>query len=180
VDRAQGRKGDNPGISHCNWVHWFRRRLERLTRRPRPLAEQTPEPAGEEHLPHTSGMILIIEVGGWTHGALPLLLGQIGYQAQVVRGREIALDALQHGHPTLVIVGGAADPKLYRALRRASSVPILALVPRPDEERVLTAFEAGVDDCQAGPISNSEVTARVRAIVRRIGQSSAPAKGPLS
>lgn len=109
-------------------------------------------------------------------GSLPLLLGQIGYGAQVVRGREAALAALKHAEPTLLIAGGSAGLNFYHALRRASPAPILALVPEADEERVLAAFAAGVDDCQAGPISNGEVVARVRAILRHVGQAS-PAAG---
>jgi len=156
----------------CPFYDQVRRRLERLLRRPTPLPEQSPEPVVEERLPRSSGMILIIEAGGWMCGSLPLQLRQVGYGAQVVRGRETALDALKLMQPTLLIAGGTAGLRFYRTLRRASPAPILALVPEADEERVLAAFAAGVEDCQVGPISNGEVVARVRAILRHLGRAS--------
>jgi PleD family two-component response regulator len=157
------------GRPFCDRV---RRRLERLIRRPSPLAGQSPEPVVEERLPRSSGTILIVEVGGWTCGSLPILLRQVGYGAQVVRGREAVLGVLESVQPTLLIAGGTAGPNFYRALRHVSPAPILALVPEAGEDWVLAAFAAGVDDCQVGPISNREVVARARAILRHIGQAS--------
>ena len=110
---------------------------------------------------------MIIELGGWSCGSLPILLSQSGYGTQVVYGREAALGVLEQASPALLIVGGAANPGLYRAARHASSAPILALVPREDEAGALSAFETGVDQYQVGPISSSEVAARAHAMLRR-------------
>jgi DNA-binding response OmpR family regulator len=110
---------------------------------------------------------LIVELGGWTCGSLPALLNQDGYEVQVVRGREAALGVLKHEGLILFIVGGMADPDLYRALRRASAAPILALVPREDEAQVLSALAMGVDQYQTGSISNGEAAAWARALLRR-------------
>jgi len=180
MNGTRSQEHDNQGISRRSWVHRTRQRLERLMRRPRHLVEQAPEPRVEECPPCSSGMVLIVEMSGWTCGSLPALLGQMGYDAQVVRGQEAALNALQHDHPALLIVGGAADLNLYSALRRASPARILALVPEADKERVLAAFAAGVDDCQSGPMGNREVVARVRAILRYVGQASPVAVKPSS
>ncbi|MCL5951433.1 MAG: hypothetical protein M1132_06900, partial [Chloroflexi bacterium] len=72
-----------------------------------------------------------------------------------------------HQEPPLdIIVGGALYVKLYRALRGASTALILALVPDSNREGMLEAFDAGVDDCQATPISHTEIVARVNVMLR--------------
>jgi DNA-binding response OmpR family regulator len=110
--------------------------------------------------------VLIIQVGGWKGERLLGLLCAAGYDARVVDERDAALEILKGEHPILLVVDGAADLNLYRALRAASIVPILVLAPESDQDLVTTALDAGVDDYQAGPISNREIIARVHAIVR--------------
>jgi PleD family two-component response regulator len=168
-------------------------RLAGLLRRLRSLARHSPEPAdnrqadkpsGLNHRvrlqdeatdrtkpthqpPNAAGRILIVELDGWICGSLPSLLGQGGYEARVVRGEEAALDVLKREPSVLLIVGGRADPDFYRAVCRALSAPILALVPKGDEEQALSAFAAGVDQYQTGIVSSAEVAARARAMLRR-------------
>ena len=110
---------------------------------------------------------MIIELHGWTCGPLPRLLDQYGYETQIVQGCEAALDVLKRMDPVLLIVGGTASPKFYHALCQATPAPILALAPQGDAEQAISAFAAGVDQYQAGPISSSEVAARARAVLRR-------------
>jgi CheY-like chemotaxis protein len=137
-----------------------------LTRRAsRPTARQSRAPTRPP--PGSTGRILIVELGGWTCGSLPALLSQGGYEMQVVCGREAALGALEREGLVLFIVGGVADLDLYRALRRASAAPILALVPREDEAQVLSALATGVDQYQTGSISNGEAAAWARTLLRR-------------
>lgn len=157
-------------------------RLRRLFHRLCPLARRASGPTPNSSIPPirvlarrastrpppgSTGKILIVELGGWTCGSLPALLSQGGYEVQVVSGREAALGVLERGPPVLFIVGGMADPDFYRALRRASAAPILALVPREDEAQVLSAFATGVDQYQTGSISNGEAAAWARALLRR-------------
>ena len=149
-----------------NLLSRVREQLGKLLRPRVSSAVQAPESGAREYLPRPDGVILIIEVEGWTCGVLPIQIELTGYEVRVVRGRE-AVDSLRLMHPILLIVGGAASLAFYRSLHRASPAPILALVPEADEEWVLDAFSAGVDDCQVGPISSGEIVARVRAILRR-------------
>jgi len=150
--------------------------LSRLLQRFRPLTRRNSEPGANQHTHHlpsqdapasSAGMILIIELHGWACGPLPLLLGQGDYETRVVQGCEAALDVLKRTDPVLLIVGGTASPKLYHALRQATPAPILALAPQGDAEQAISAFAAGVDQYQAGPISSSEAAARARAVLRR-------------
>lgn len=111
-------------------------------------------------------LVLIIEQTGWDGRSLLAGLQQAGYTAHIV-GKAGALLAVQNESPALLIVGGAPDADLYRALRHASPASILALIPHGDEEQVLAAFAAGVDQCQTGYLSHVETVARVRALLRR-------------
>ncbi len=110
---------------------------------------------------------MILALDKWTYGPLVRELEQSGFEARLVRESVAALDILSRDDPAVLIVVGPADLGLYRVLRRASSVPILALAPKADEEQTLDAFAAGVDQFQAGPISLGEVVARVCALLRR-------------
>jgi len=50
-----------------------------------------------------------------------------------------------------------------RVLARSRGVPVIVIVP---ENRMQTAFDAGVDDCVARPIRRTELVARTRAAIR--------------
>ncbi len=114
-----------------------------------------------------TGLILIVEADKWNGKALGCSLEQAGYSVQATQGETAALELLKRESPTLLVVGGAPDPAFYRSLRRASSAFILALIPQGNEEQVLAAFAAGVDQCQTGYLSNAEGVARIRALLRR-------------
>ncbi len=162
--------------------------LERLRRRFRLLATNSIPGGGVSAANNSSksfqterqpiGTTLIVQVNGWACEALLPLLRAAGYNVRVVEDRD-ALEALEGESIMLLIVGGAADPKLYRALRRASAAPILALVPWADRDKMLEAFGAGVDDYQASPISNTEIAARARAMLRHAKRLSPSVKSPL-
>jgi two-component system alkaline phosphatase synthesis response regulator PhoP len=78
--------------------------------------------------------------------------------------------------PALVVLDlrlpGIGGIDVARALRRASSVPIIMLTARVDESDRLLGLEAGADDYVTKPFSPRELVARVRAVLRR----SAPAE----
>jgi DNA-binding response OmpR family regulator len=112
-------------------------------------------------------MILIVDVDGRMGPLLVRPLEDMGFQVLIAQRDTGALELLGQAVPAVVIVGGPASPNFYRALRRVGSVPILALDPLADDEQVLAAFAAGVDQFQAGPIGGSEVVARVMALLRR-------------
>ena len=141
--------------------------LRRLVRRNRgpgldPEVRSSPlaAPGGEK-------MVLIVDLDGRTGSPLGQSLARSGFGPHVVRRGGAALGMLGRAAPAAVIVAGPADPDLYRALRRATRVPLLALDPQADDAQVLAAFAAGVDQFQAGPISPDEVVARVQALLRR-------------
>jgi DNA-binding response OmpR family regulator len=64
----------------------------------------------------------------------------------------------------------AALPRLGR-IRRISDVPCIVLGSETDEVERIVLLEAGADDVLAMPISQREILARVRVMLRRRGQT---------
>lgn len=152
----------NQGCDDPGGGSLLRNLIQRICQRARPTFETAADQPNR-----LCGTVLIVELEGWKSGSLPRLLGKLGYQAKIVQGEKAALEALKQESPLLFIVGGMAAPSLYSTLRQASAVPILALAPEPDDEQLLSAYAAGVDQYQIGPVSDNEIAARARALVRR-------------
>ena len=80
--------------------------------------------------------------------------------------------------PALVILDlGLPDMdgiEVCRAIRAWSSVPILVLSGRTDEEEKVRMLDAGADDYVTKPFSMLELRARIRAQARRAGMPSTP------
>ena len=71
--------------------------------------------------------------------------------------------------------------EVARALRREKrDVPIIMLTARTDEIDRIVGFELGADDYICKPFSPREVVARVKAIVRRTGQTYDQRPAPLN
>ena len=94
-----------------------------------------------------------------------------------------AADALQKAagvRPDLILLdlmlpdGSGFD--VCREVRRDSRVPIIMLTARGDETDRIIGLELGADDYVVKPFSAREVTARVRAVLRRT--AAAPATAP--
>ena len=67
---------------------------------------------------------------------------------------------------------------LCRELRRESAVPIIMLTARGTETDRIVGLELGADDYVVKPFSSGEVSARIRAVLRRASQAPvAPADG---
>jgi two-component system, OmpR family, KDP operon response regulator KdpE len=79
-------------------------------------------------------------------------------------------------NPDLVILdlglpdGDGVD--LLRDLRGWSTVPVIVLSARSDEQDKIAALDAGADDYLTKPFSTGELLARVRANLRRAGKAS--------
>jgi two-component system, OmpR family, catabolic regulation response regulator CreB len=63
---------------------------------------------------------------------------------------------------------------LCREIRRTSNVPVIFLTARADEVDRVVGLELGADDYLVKPFSPRELTARIRAVLRRSGEPPAP------
>lgn len=58
--------------------------------------------------------------------------------------------------------------EVCRAIRRSSDVPIVMVTARDDTHDVVAGLEAGADDYLTKPFAPKELSARIRALLRRI------------
>ncbi|NDL66483.1 response regulator transcription factor [Anaerotalea alkaliphila] len=84
------------------------------------------------------------------------------------------LDALRlfREHPMDLVVLDLMLPDLSgeqicREIRRSSTVPIIMLTAKAQEENILQGFELGADDYITKPFSPRQLVARVKALLRR-------------
>jgi DNA-binding response OmpR family regulator len=94
---------------------------------------------------------------------------------------EEAMDVFYKEKDIALIILDVMMPKMdgwqvCREVRKDSKVPIIMLTARSDERDELLGFELGVDEYISKPFSPKILVARVEAILRRSGQSSAEDK----
>ena len=103
--------------------------------------------------------------------------------AQVVGSGDAALKAVTERVPDLIIldlnlpvVGGLEVCRILRSRADVPHVPIIMLTARTSEDDRVSGLEQGADDYVTKPFSLRELTARVRAMLRR-GQRAEPRQG---
>ena len=101
-----------------------------------------------------------------------------GYRAiPAADGRE-ALVRFRADHPDLVLLDlmlpELSGVEVCRILRAESAVPIIMLTAKDSEVDKVVGLELGADDYVTKPFSLRELTARIRAILRRSDQRAAP------
>ncbi len=119
-------------------------------------------------LPSPSNVLLVV-LDGDPCGPLAHALEQSGYAVCPCLGLPPALESLRHERAGLIILAGLVSAAPCRAVRRLTAAPILVLLSGGGESEILTALEAGADDCQLISIGQSEALGRVRALLRRAG-----------
>ncbi|MGA8098406.1 MAG: response regulator transcription factor [Candidatus Cybelea sp.] len=90
-----------------------------------------------------------------------------------------ALVLLGHEAPDILVLDvtlpdGSGLDVLRAAAAPGSRIPTLMLTARSDEADRVVGLELGADDYVSKPFSPREVVARVRSILRRVGEPSAP------
>jgi DNA-binding response OmpR family regulator len=105
-----------------------------------------------------------------------------GFETQVAGTVAEALE-LARGAPDLVLLdvmlpdGSGFD--VCRELRQSSRVPIIMLTARGEEADRVVGLELGADDYVVKPFSAREVVARIRAVLRRVGETAPADDGPI-
>jgi two-component system, OmpR family, response regulator RegX3 len=115
--------------------------------------------------------ILLVEDETAITEPLAEALDREGFSARVAGTAADALRMAGESEPDLVLLdiglpdGSGLD--VCRALRRESEVPVIMLTARGSEADRVAGLELGADDYVVKPFSAREVTARVRAVLRR-------------
>ncbi len=95
-----------------------------------------------------------------------------GYQVEMAGDGNQALHLARTTKPDLVILDvmlpGLDGFEVCRALRQETNIPVLMLTARDDEIDRVVGLEVGADDYLAKPFSMRELSARVKALLRRV------------
>jgi DNA-binding response OmpR family regulator len=115
--------------------------------------------------------ILTVEDDERIRTAVKMALEDEGWVVEEAETGEDALDSFSR-HPSDVVLidimlPGVDGFEVCRSIRRNSDVPIVMVTARADTHDVVAGLEAGADDYLTKPFAPKELSARIRALLRR-------------
>jgi DNA-binding response OmpR family regulator len=132
----------------------------------------------------TGERVLVVDDDPTVAEVITRYLEREGYEVEAVPDGAIALDRALEDLPSLLVLDlmlpGLDGLEVCRRLRSVAPVPVIMLTARGDEEDRVLGLELGADDYLAKPFSPRELTARVKAVLRRAAEPFSPASGLLA
>ena len=120
-----------------------------------------------------SQLILVVDDQAKLVSVVRGYLEQAGYDVVTAGNGREALFAARDHQPDLIILDMMMPVmdglSFLREYQKEGSAPIIALTARVDETHKILGLEMGADDYITKPFSPRELTARVRAVLRRTG-----------
>jgi DNA-binding response OmpR family regulator len=118
-----------------------------------------------------STRILTVEDDERIRTAVRLALEDEGWEVGEAATGEDALNLFQSQPADVVLIDimlpGIDGFEVCRSIRRSSDVPIVMVTARADTHDVVAGLEAGADDYLTKPFAPKELSARIRALLRR-------------
>ena len=115
--------------------------------------------------------ILAVEDDERIRTAVKLALEDEGWAVDEASTGEDALGLFQQRPADVVLIDimlpGIDGFEVCRSIRRSSDVPIVMVTARADTHDVVAGLEAGADDYLTKPFAPKELSARIRALLRR-------------
>ena len=115
--------------------------------------------------------ILTVEDDERIRTAVKLALEDEGWEVAEAEDGEEALSAFNAQPCDVVLIDimlpGIDGFEVCRSIRRESDVPIVMVTARADTHDVVAGLEAGADDYLTKPFAPKELSARIRALLRR-------------
>ncbi|MDA8229654.1 MAG: response regulator transcription factor [Desulfitobacterium hafniense] len=122
--------------------------------------------------------ILVVEDEKSISAVLKAYLQQEGFHVSTVGNGLAGLEMFKENQYDLVLLDlmlpGISGEDVCREIRKISSVPIIMLTAKVEEDDKIKGLGLGADDYIAKPFSPREVVARVRAVLRRTASATAP------
>jgi len=128
-------------------------------------------------LPRDAKRILVVDDEPRMIGFIRMNLELEGYQVLEAYNGLQALDMIRTQLPDLVLLD-VMMPELdgfqtLRMLREFSSIPVIMLTAKGEEDDKVYGLELGADDYVTKPFGSRELSSRVRAVLRRAEMPSA-------
>jgi two-component system, OmpR family, response regulator RegX3 len=119
--------------------------------------------------------VLIVEDEESFADPLAFLLRKEGFTAAVAGTGQEALEEFDRNGADIVLLDlmlpGMSGTDVCKALRQRSAVPVIMVTARDSEIDKVVGLELGADDYVTKPYSARELIARIRAVLRRGGES---------
>jgi DNA-binding response OmpR family regulator len=126
--------------------------------------------------------ILVVDDDTSMVGMVTMLLGSEGFEVSTAYDGETALRRVREDAPDLVMLDmqlpRMSGEEVARRVRETSTIPVIMLTGRKEEEDKARLLDLGADDYLTKPFGKKELVARIRAVLRRSG--GAGARGPAS
>lgn len=125
--------------------------------------------------------VLIVEDEATVAEVVGRYLERDGYRVRRVADGARAMAAVAEFRPDLVVLDvmlpNRGGLEICRELRAVGSTPVIMLTARGEEQDKILGLELGADDYVTKPFSPGELVARVKAVLRRSGESAGAAAG---
>lgn len=119
--------------------------------------------------------ILIVDDNQDIREVLSTYVAKAGFEPIVAEDGFQALDLFHKASPAVILLDvmmpGMDGYKVCEKIREESNVPIILVTAKGEDYERVMGLDIGADDYIVKPFSGEEVMARVRAVLRRIGQS---------
>ncbi len=126
----------------------------------------------------SAGRILVVDDDPQIRRVLKVTLTGQGYEVDDAKNGESALEKVRESRFDLVLLDmnmpGIDGLETCRAMREQSEIAIIMLTVRDNEADTVAALDAGADDYVTKPFKTPELSARIRAALRRTPSTHGP------
>jgi DNA-binding response OmpR family regulator len=116
--------------------------------------------------------ILTVEDDERIRASVKLALEDEGWVVVETESGEQALESFSRAPSDVVLIDimlpGIDGFEVCRSIRKTSDVPIIMVTARNDTHDIVAGLEAGADDYLTKPFAPKELSARIRALLRRV------------
>jgi two-component system response regulator RegX3 len=130
----------------------------------------------DPYTPEQMPKVMVVEDEPSLVEALEFALAEEGFQVVSTGDGRESLSLFAREHPDLVLLDlmlpSMSGTEVCKEIRATSQAPIIMLTARDSEIDKVVGLEVGADDYVTKPFSMRELTARVKAVLRRSGDVS--------